>query len=243
VAIDFTIASKTYDNTRDSDDEIIEMMFKNNVFGENSNILDFGCGTGNYLYKISGNYKCKCHGIEPSAGMREKACIKNPGLIIVEGNHETMPFEDNFFDFIYMTDVIHHVPDLDSLFKNLSKKAKDKGKICIKSQSWKQIEKRWFNRYFPSLEEIEKKRYPNIDAIIDAAKNYELILEKIEIMKYPEENKIDELFIRNVEEKNYSMFRLLDDPEFKDGLAKLKNDIDKIIIEREAGESLVWLNK
>jgi hypothetical protein len=40
MAIDYTEASKTYDNTRVSDDEIIEIMSQNNVFLENTNVLD-----------------------------------------------------------------------------------------------------------------------------------------------------------------------------------------------------------
>ena len=104
-------------------------------------------------------------------GMREKACIKNPNIKIIEGDNEKILFEDNFFDFIYMTDVIHHIKNIDILFKNLSAKLNEGGEICIKTQSWKQIEKRWYNRYFASLETVEKKRYQNIDEIVKTAKN------------------------------------------------------------------------
>jgi ubiquinone/menaquinone biosynthesis C-methylase UbiE len=243
MAIDYTDASKTYDNTRSSDDEIIEIMSRNGVFSENTNVLDFGCGTGNYLCKISQKYKCTCYGIEPSSGMREIACRKNPNLKIVEGDHEKMVFENKFFDFIYMTDVIHHIKNINLLLKNLSAKLKVEGKICIKTQSWKQIENRWYNRYFSSLETKEKERYPDIEEIIETARLYNLILQKIDIKKWPLENKVDEYFIKNVEEKNYSMFRLIGEKEFKDGLAKLKNDIGKVIIAKDSEESLIWLNK
>ena len=46
-----------------------------------------------------------------------------------------------------------------------------------------------------------------------------------------------------VEEKNYSMFRLLEENEFKNGLEKLKEDINKIVKTKDAGESLLWLKK
>jgi ubiquinone/menaquinone biosynthesis C-methylase UbiE len=173
--------------------------------------------------------------------MKEKACLKNPNLNIIEGDHEKISFDDNFFDFIYMTDVIHHVKNIILLFKNLSKKLKTNGKICVKTQSWKQIEKRWYNRYFPSLERVEKERYQSTETITETAKNYNLSLEKIEIKKYSEENIINEYFIRNVEEKNFSMFKLIDEKEFMEGLDKLKKDIGKLIIEKDAGESLIWL--
>jgi ubiquinone/menaquinone biosynthesis C-methylase UbiE len=101
--IDYTNASKTYDNTRNSDEVNIDIMSKKGVFECGKNILDFGCGTGNYLQKISEKYQCKCYGLEPSVGMREKAHKKLPNLLIVEGNHDNILFENNFFDYIYMT--------------------------------------------------------------------------------------------------------------------------------------------
>jgi ubiquinone/menaquinone biosynthesis C-methylase UbiE len=241
--INYTKASKTYDNTRNSDDLIIDLMNQKSVFEKNKNILDYGCGTGNYLSKISKKYECNCYGLEPSAGMREKAIVKNPALVIAEGNHENIPFEDEFFNFIYMTDVIHHVPDLKKLFENLKKKVKQNGLLCIVTQSWRQIENRWYNQYFPSLAFNEKNRYPDTEEIIKHASENGLTFQTIEIKKNPEENKVEETFIRTAEEKNYSMFRILEQNEYENGLKRLKGDIGKIIKTKEAGESLIWLKK
>jgi ubiquinone/menaquinone biosynthesis C-methylase UbiE len=243
MVIDYNKASKTFDNTRVADDEIIEIMANNNVFIENHNILDFGCGTGNYLLRISQRYKCNCYGLEPSEGMREKAIIKNPNVKIIEGNHENISFEDNFFDLIYTIDVIHYIKNLDLFFSNLYKKLKENGKICIKTQTLNQIETRWFNKYFPSLENSEKERGKHIEQIEEMAIKNNLVLEKIDIKKYPDEIEITEHFIKNVEEKNFSMFEYINENEYKEGLENLKKDIGKIIIQKDAGESVFWLSK
>ena len=241
--VDYTKASKTYDNTRNSDDLIIEIMFQKGVFDKDKNILDFGCGTGNYLQKISQNYKCNCFGLEPSVGMRQKAIGKNEKLVILEGDHNNIPFENDFFSLIYMTDVIHHVPDINTLFSNFFRKLKQNGFICIVTESWKQIENRWYNRYFPSLIAIEKNRYPDIDQIVSISVENGFKLETVDIKKNYEENIIEEYFIKMVEEMNYSMFRLLEGNEFKNGLEKLKEDLNKIVKTKDAGESLIWLKK
>ena len=241
--IDYTKASTTYDNTRNSDDIIIEIMYKKDVFEENKNILDYGCGTGNYLYKISQKYGCNCFGLEPSIGMRQKAMEKNQKIIILEGDHENIPFENNFFDFIYMIDVIHHIPDINILFSNLNKKIKKNGLVCILTESWKQIENRWYNQYFPSLVNNEKNRYPDLDEILNISSKNGFQLETIDIKKNPEKNIVGEYFIQMVEEKNYSMFRILEDKEYKNGLKELKKNINKTIITKGAGESLIWLKK
>lgn len=59
--------------------------------------------------------------------MREKAIAKNPKIDFVKGDHEHIPFRDSFFDFAYMTDVIHHVPDLVVMFKELNRVLKKNG--------------------------------------------------------------------------------------------------------------------
>jgi ubiquinone/menaquinone biosynthesis C-methylase UbiE len=241
--IDYTKASKTYDNTRNSDNIILEIMHCKGVFKDNMNILDFGCGTGNYLQKISELYKCNCFGVEPALGMREKAIEKNPNLTIVEGNHENLPFENNFFDFVFMTDVIHHVPDLNILFNNLHKKIKQNGLVCIVTEGWKQIENRWYNKYFPSLSKNEKNRYPDIEKIIKSSIENGLKFETLEIKNNPEKNVITDYFIKLVEEKNYSMFRMLENDEYITGLNNLRNDKGKIIETKDAGESLIWFKK
>jgi SAM-dependent methyltransferase len=241
--IDYTKASITYDNTRSSDDLIIEIMYKKGIFEKDKKILDYGCGTGNYLYKISQNYECISYGLEPSVGMREKAREKNQELTILAGNHENIPFENNFFDSIFMTDVIHHVSDLNILFKNLYKKIKQNGLICIVTESWKQIGNRWYNQYFPSLADNERNRYPDIEKIVNCAMGNDFVFDALDIKKNPEENRIDEIFIKMVEQKNYSMFRILEQKEYENGLKRLKKDLGKTIITKDAEESIIWLKK
>ena len=239
----YNIASITYDNTRNANSAVIDMLSKRFVFNERCKVLDFGCGTGNYLFLLSNKYTCELNGLEPSDGMRQKAIDKNNELRIVAGNHENIPFEDNYFDLIYMTDVIHHVPDLNVLFHRLNSKLVKNGLVCILTESYKQIESRWYNKYFTSLIENEKKRYPDIADITQSAGNNGFGLYCIDIINHGNEHIVTNEFIRMVEEKNYSMFRQLNDEEYTKGLIELKKDIDQKIISAEHGESVIWLKK
>lgn len=241
--INYNEASFTYDNTRSSDDIIIDYFNNKISFNESVRILDFGCGTGNYLYKIKERYNCHGYGIEPSDGMREKAIAKNPELDIRKGDHSNISFEDNYFNFIYLTDVIHHIPDLEILFYNLYNKLAANGCICILTESHKQIEKRWYNVYFPSLIKIEKKRYPDIPKIYSYAKKAGFIILEPDIRKDNLNKIVDENFIKMVEEKNYSMFKLLDEIEFNSGLKDMKKDLGKTVSIKGHSETLVWLMK
>ena len=118
--IDYSEASGTYDDTRHCDGALIELMARRGAFaarasGEGARrarVLDFGCGTGNYLAELSRRFDCELFGLESSDAMREIASSKCPLSRIEKGYHSSLPFERGFFDFVFMTDVVHHVPDI-----------------------------------------------------------------------------------------------------------------------------------
>jgi ubiquinone/menaquinone biosynthesis C-methylase UbiE len=239
--IDYDAASKSYDNTRRASEHLMALFHETIRFSDTTTVLDFGCGTGNYLHLIQTLFACQCHGIEPSEGMRIKAQEKNRKLILAQGDHSQIPYPDTFFDFIYLTDVIHHIPDLDRMFQTLKRVLKQTGKLCIVTKSHAQIEKRFYNRYFPSLAENEKKRYPDIKRIVRHAENAGLDLRTVQIRPAPAPAEVSAPLVRTVEEKNFSMFRMLSPEEHAAGLRQLKNDLGKIYINQGAGDSLIWL--
>lgn len=240
--INYDAASATYDNTRSSDERVI-LEFAKKVDLSRCRVLDFGCGTGNYLRLIREMEGCVGSGVEPSSGMREKAIAKNPGSLILEGSHESVPFPDAAFDFVFMTDVIHHVPDLVKLFGELERVLEKGGLACVETQSWPQIEARWYNRYFPSLALNEMRRYPDIDRILVAATKRGFSPAGVTVLAEGPEAVVTGDFVRNVEEKNYSMFRSLPEREFSEGLETLKKDLGKTLRAPGRGTSLVWLKK
>jgi SAM-dependent methyltransferase len=239
--IDYSRASLTYDNTRNCDAAAIELMERRGAFAGGSRVLDFGCGTGNYIAEIAARFDCEVFGLEPSLEMREKAMAKNPGLRIEGGDHCGMPFEKGSFDFIFMTDVIHHVSDLDLLFETLSSRLKAGGRVCVLTESWKQIERRWYNAYFPSLSGNEKLRYPDIASIAERAKMSGFGLLAVDVREHPGPHLIDEAFLRMVGEKNYSMFRMLGVAEYEAGYKAMRREVGKSFASPGAGMSLIWL--
>lgn len=240
MTINYDEASQTYDNTRRGDQSLLDRFAARVTLTEESRVLDFGCGTGNYLVQMRARFGCACYGVEPSAGMRAAAAAKDESFILAEGDHQTIPFESGSFDFIYMTDVIHHVPDLGKMFTELARVLASDGQICVVTESHPQITARFYNRYFPSLVRVETGRYPSIASIIAAAATGGLHFQGRETLPQ-KERVVDDAFITNVREKNYSMFRLLNDTEFRTGLAALEADASRRFPPGAAGQTLVWL--
>ena len=242
--VDYNKISTQYDDVRSADLKLISLFSEEVEINENTKILDFGCGTGNYADKLQKVTGAKIYGVDPSEGMREKAKAKNSNVVFYKGNHEKIPFDNNFFHFIYMTDVIHHIPEIRIMFNELKRVLKSDGKICIATQSHKQIEKRFYVKYFPTTARVDKERYPDIEKIISLGK--EENLEYINRVTYCDNQsvKVGKEFVKLVERKGYSMFHLIEDNEYKQGLRKVKDEIKEKGLELEtAGGTLVWFKK
>jgi len=240
---DYDDASISYDNTRTYSDVVIDRFCRMAPISQAACVLDFGCGTGNYLRRMRERFGCRCYGIEPSDGMRARAHAKHADIMVVKGDHGSIPFAGGIFDFCYMTDVIHHIPDLDLMFRGLHRVMRPGGSLCVVTESHAQIEARFYNRYFPSLAENEKRRYPDVDEIVVSAQSCGFVFTKSESIPPAHAGTISGQFLRNVEEKNYSMFRMLSEEEFAAGLEAMKRDHGRSFESPEAGETLVWFSK
>ncbi|HEX3049328.1 MAG TPA: class I SAM-dependent methyltransferase [Aggregatilineaceae bacterium] len=147
--VDYDQISKIYDDVRAADVALLNQFLDEVEIRPATCILDIGCGTGNHtdlLQRISG---AQLSGVEPSAGMLDKARAKNPRVDFREGNAAQIPFDDASFDFAYMTDVIHHVPDISAMFQAIARVLRPGGKLCIVTQSHDQIGRRPIARFFP----------------------------------------------------------------------------------------------
>jgi ubiquinone/menaquinone biosynthesis C-methylase UbiE len=242
--INYNEISEKYDEVRKADLELIKKFEKEINFNESMHILDFGCGTGNYTNLLKKITNAKVFGVEPSAGMRQKALAKNEDLIIRAGNHANIPFANNFFDFVYMTDVIHHIPNLNQMFKEFKRVLKNEGLVCIETESYQQIDERFYVKYFPGTAEVDKKRYPSIDKIVQTAADNEFSFLKNELIGETNKRKVNQAFLKLVENKGYSMFHLISEDEYKNGLIRLKEDLNNgpFAVESSGG-TLVWLKR
>ncbi len=242
--MDYDFLSLDYDITRKVNIDTVKSILSKADIVQNSNILDFGCGTGNYTCAIRELTKANVYGVEPSDGMRQKAIEKNKEIEFKKGDHSIIPFEDSFFDLIYMTDVIHHVPDIGLMFAEFYRTLKTGGLVCILTESHKQIENRFWSSYFPATVAVEKKRYPDISVIISTAEKHGFILDENINSDTEQHFNISEEFIGLVENKGYSMFRLIDKDDFSRGLKLLKKDYENnVIVSSNHGETFLWLKK
>jgi len=76
-------------------------------------LLDVGCGTGNYLNELATQVGV-AHGIEFNGGMLNKAKEKlasHQNVVLESGSVINIPKDSNSYDFVIMTQVIHHIAE------------------------------------------------------------------------------------------------------------------------------------
>lgn len=236
--------STIYDNVRQADRDLVRQLISSADISNRSVVLDIGCGTGNYanlLQRISGAHVA---GIEPSAGMIAKARLKNPALDLRQADAEHLPFHSNTFDLVYMTDVIHHIPDMNRMFSEFQRVLKPKAVCCIVTQSHVQIDRRPTTTFFPSTAAVDKARYPDIPQIIASAASQALVHRTTVTLHQGDPILLDDTYLELVRAKGYSMLRLITDEEYQIGLQNLEAQYHNGPIRAfQAGDTLVWLQK
>ena len=94
-------------------------------------ILDVGIGTGlvaREAVRIIGDANLLT-GVDPSPSMM--AQVNLPGVQLVEGFAEALPFPDASFDFLSMGYALRHISDLSKAFSEFKRVLKPGGKLCL----------------------------------------------------------------------------------------------------------------
>lgn len=78
--------------------------------GDGLRVLDAGCGSGYALRDLAGR-GYSCAGLDAAEAMVEAARRHNPGMEIVHGDVEALPWPSESFDFVISIEVIRYLKD------------------------------------------------------------------------------------------------------------------------------------
>lgn len=156
----------------------------------NGNILDAGCGEGDFIFHIVKFSKVKkIIGLDLSEKVIEVCAKKakelnlNKKTEFVIGSLESLPFKNNYFDSVFSLAVVEHILDVDKVFAEFSRVLKKGGYLVILTLDFNLLKKIAisvfiFDKYFdprsPHIRFFTKKTLEKI--LIDNGfkiKNYE----------------------------------------------------------------------
>ena len=118
---------------------------------EEKNILDVGCGTGEFLLTCK-NGGWNVMGVEPNLNARELAISKlngNDSSIILSDVNE---IETQQFDVITLWHVLEHVPNLEEYISNLKLLLKSNGVLLIAVPNYKSFDALYYNKHWAAFD-------------------------------------------------------------------------------------------
>ena len=107
--------------------EYFDILNESNV-NKNTYALDIGCGTGRWTKFLTGKVGF-IEAIDPSNAIfaADKLLGNIENVRLTKASTETIPFEDETFDFAMSVGVLHHIPDTQKAMKDCVKKVKKGG--------------------------------------------------------------------------------------------------------------------
>lgn len=203
--------------------------------------LDIGCGTGNYTREFhSAGYSFI--GIDPSEQMLQKARTQCPEIDWRQGTAEKTGLPAASVDSIMASLTIHHWKDLDSAFTELYRVCISGGKIVVFTSTPAQMRGYWLNHYFPKMLADSIVQMPASEAVGTALNTAGFNLLQTE--KYFIQPDLQDKFLycgkqnpelyfdENIRQGISSFSSLAHQEEVKNGLQKLRQDIDSGKIEQ-----------
>lgn len=116
---------------------------------ENKNLLDFGCGTGDFL-KMAQNNNWLVSGIEPNANARDIANEKTNNSVF--NTDQLLKFEAHCFDVITLWHVLEHLPNLEDHISTFKKLISPNGTLIIAVPNYKSFDAKHYKEFWAALD-------------------------------------------------------------------------------------------
>jgi ubiquinone/menaquinone biosynthesis C-methylase UbiE len=193
-------------------------------------VLDVGCGTGRLAAALQerGN---RVWGVDPSPEM--VALARERGVNAKVARAEQLPFKEGWFERAVLWLTVHLL-DRPQAFAELRRVLAPEGLALIATFDPSHFDRFWLNQLFPSLERIDRERFPSEDGL-----TWELLAAGFEprILRLSQRAEIDrETALERIRGRYISTLVLLSDEEYDTGLQKAERELPD-----EIAYALEWL--
>ncbi|OUS02383.1 methyltransferase [Flavobacteriales bacterium 33_180_T64] len=121
----------------------------NSLVNSQGNLLDVGCGTGDFL-EIAKDNGWQVSGIEPNEDARNSANQKTEQSVFKP--EELHRLEPNSFDVISLWHVLEHLPKLEEHISVFKKLLKPDGRLIIAVPNFKSYDANWYQHFWAAYD-------------------------------------------------------------------------------------------
>jgi ubiquinone/menaquinone biosynthesis C-methylase UbiE len=235
VSPDFGAIAGSYDRLRPVDEkwwELFELLVaEGDLLGRRT--LDVGCGTGTFATALA-ERGGRVWGVDSSADMLAEASAKSSRARFKEGRAEALPFKDAWFERVVVRLALH-LFDRSQASAEIARVLVPGGRLVIATFDPAHFATYWLNELFPSLEAIDRARFPSGKALVRELEDAGFGEVRISRLSQDATATRSEALER-IRGRYISTLRLLDEDEFEHGVAAAERSLPD-----EIHYSLEWL--
>jgi ubiquinone/menaquinone biosynthesis C-methylase UbiE len=194
-------------------------------------VLEIGCGSGYYLAPLAQRLpKASFYGMDiadamlaSAKGKLNRQALTNCSL--AKGNAHYLPFADNVFDFVLMSQVLHYFENLPLVIAEVHRVAKPKARVLVITSSHLQLKSHLDIALFPGLVKRDMARIPSIERIrhLFESGSFE-IMAAVEFASTFRFSSVEAL-VERVAQKPWSSYQLFSEGEFMRRLMVFKRKL------------------
>jgi SAM-dependent methyltransferase len=184
-------------------------------------VLDVGCGTGRLSHELEQRDLARVWAVDASEAMVERA--KALGVNARVARAEALPFKAGWFDAVVMRMALH-LFDRPRALEQAARVLSPDGSVVVATEDPTSFEDVWFTRFFPSVPEIERARFPGEEQLREELAQAGFGRVEIEHLRQHREQ-TRERAVDLIRSKGFSTFDLLDPAEFEEGLARAEAEL------------------
>jgi SAM-dependent methyltransferase len=232
---DFSAIAESYDRLRPVDErwwELFDILVaEGDLLGRRT--LDVGCGTGSFAGALA-ERGGKVWGIDSSPEMLARAQAKQTKARFKESRAEALPFKDAWFERAVVRLAVHLFFRPKAL-REIARVLVPGGRVVIATFDPAHFAGYWLNRLFPSLEAIDRARFPDEQALVRELESAGFVRTRISRLSQEAAATRAEALER-IKGRYISTLGMLEDREFELGLAVAESTLPDVI-----EYSLEWL--
>jgi SAM-dependent methyltransferase len=220
--------------------EILQPLLENSGVGRDSQVLEVGCGTGNYIIAVQFITGCQARGVDISEEMLAHAKRRDSPVTFAVGSAEYLDVADASLDLVFSVDVTHHLGSPADHYREAHRVLAPGGRVLTVTRSEGMLDTGSVTaRYFPETVAANKARFPSSDALrrqlADAGFN---AIEDVVVSHLVEVSNAA-LYAS----KARSTLHLIPEDCFQRGLAALRRDLELGPVTGEQQHLIMWAVK
>jgi SAM-dependent methyltransferase len=183
-------------------------------------VLDIGTGTGRAASALA-DRGARVWGVEPEPEMAARARERVSTVKVARA--EKLPFKEGWFDRALMW-LVAHLVDRPQAFAEAHRVLGPTGRLIVATFDPAHFERYWLNRFFPSLEAIDRARFPEPDEL--RAELGEAGFGSVQLLRLAQRAVIGrDAALNRVRGRFISPLQLLDEDEYEGGLARMEKEL------------------